>query len=99
MPSIDRLHRARRAQVPTPRRFVPAAGRPLILSNIRGPWRPSGAVGGAGVFAVVWHSRSGAFWAPLHDFEPAAQLQLIAECRWIDQQAGFPGAWPHGRAG
>lgn len=28
----------------------------------RGPWRPSGAVGGVGVFAVVWPTRRGDFF-------------------------------------
>lgn len=80
------------------RRFHPVRGRLLTLNNVRGPWRPSGTVGGVGVFAVVWSTHSGDFWAPLHDFEPSAQLRLIEQCRWADMEAGFPGAWPTGRA-
>lgn len=74
-----------------PRRFRPHAGRLLEMANIRGPWRPSGSVGGSGVFAVVWECRSGLFWAALHDFEPADQLRLIEACRRIDIEAS--GAW------
>ncbi len=82
-----------------PRRFYPARGQRLTLNSVRGPWRPSGAVAGAGVFAVVWSTPSGCtFWAPLHDFEPSAQLQFIEQCRWQDRCAGFPGAWPTGRS-
>ena len=81
-----------------PRRFFPRRGGRLTMGVIRGPWRPSGAVAGAGVFAVVWSTRSGDFWAPLHDFEPADQLRLIDACGWVDQHAGFPGAWPEGRS-
>lgn len=73
------------------RRFFPAPGRQLNLENIRGPWRPSGTVAGAGVFAVVWTTRVGDYWAPLHDFDPATQLRLIEACRLHDQD--------HGRAG
>ena len=79
------------------RRFQPVPGRLLTLDNIRGPWRPSGTAGGVGVFAVIWSARSGDFWAPLHDFEPSAQLSLIEQCRWADIEAGYPGAWPNGR--
>lgn len=73
---------------PTPapaRRFMPRRGEFLTLENIRGPWRPSGTVGGMGVFAVVWTSPSSEFWAPLHDFAPADQLRLIEACRHNDQ--------------
>ena len=79
------------------RRFVPLRSQLLTLNNVRGPWRPSGTVGGAGVFAVVWMTRSGDFWAPVHDFEPADQLRLIEACRRLDREAGYPGAWPDGR--
>lgn len=82
-----------------PRRFRPRAGHPLTLDNIRGPWRPSGTVAGASVFAVVWTTRRGDFWAALHDFQPADQLRLVEACRNLDREAGFPGAWPCGRAG
>ena len=84
-------------EVTSPRRFRPLSGRLLTIDNVRGPWRPSGAVGGACVFAVVWSTRSGDFWAALHDFEPADQLRLIESCRWSDRCAGFAGAWPEGR--
>ena len=72
------------------RRFVPHRGQHLTIENVRGPWRPSGAVAGAGVFAVVWSTRRGDFWAPLHDFAPADQLRLIDACRWLDRSTGFP---------
>lgn len=74
------------------RRFRPARGCLLTLSVIRGPWRPSGAVGGAGVFAVVWETWSGSFWAALHDFAPADQLRLVESCRRLDAEAGYPGS-------
>jgi len=81
------------------RRFVPIRGQLLTMAQIRGPWRPSAAVAGAGVFSVVWEMRTCTFWAPLHDFTPSDQLRLIEACRWADRQAGYPGAWPDGRAG
>ena len=84
--------------VDTPRRFVPARRQRLTLANIRGPWRPSGAVGGAGLFAVVWSTRFGTFWSALHDFTREDQLHLIEQCRWIDCSAGYPGARPDGRS-
>lgn len=70
------------------RRFYPRSGRALTLANIRGPWRPSGAVASAGVFAVVWSTATGEMWAPLHDFAPADQLRLIEACRVLDQECG-----------
>lgn len=79
------------------RRFCPPPGRYLTFDAVRGPWRPSGAVAGAGVFAVLWSTRHHNFWAALHDFEPADQLRFIAQCRWVDRVAGHPGAWPQGR--
>jgi hypothetical protein len=83
-------HGAMNNAVP-PRRFVPVRGRRLTLDAIRGPWRPSGTVASAGVFAVVWEVRSGSFWAPLHDFEPSDQLRLIESCRSFDvEQFGSP---------
>lgn len=82
-----------------PRRFFPPRGRKLSTANVRGPWRPSGTVASAGVFAVVWSTPTGfTFWAPLHDFDQSSQLRLIEQCRWLDRYAGFPGAWPEGRA-
>ncbi|MBV8500763.1 MAG: hypothetical protein JO006_03500 [Paucibacter sp.] len=80
------------------RRFYPLRGHLLTLGQIRGPWRPSGAVGCAGVFAVVWSTRRGDYWAPLHDFEAADQLRLIDACRRLDQAANFKGCWPEGMA-
>ena len=77
--------------------MLPNAGRPLTLDDIRGLWRPSGSVAGAGLFAVVWTSRSGTWWAPLHDFALPDQMQLIDMCRAEDHRAGYPGAWPEGR--
>jgi hypothetical protein len=74
-----------------PRRFRPARGQLLTIENIRGLWRPSGTVSGTGVFAVVWETYRGTYWAPLHDFEPADQLRLIDQCRHIDaERAGSP---------
>ena len=77
-----------------PRRFYPACGQTLTLSNIRGPWRPSGSVAGAGIFAVIWQTYTAAYWAPLHDFALADQLRLIEACRRIDQEAGLGLGWP-----
>lgn len=79
------------------RRFHPLRGQPLTMANIRGPWRPSGAANACGMFAVVWSTWGGEFWAPLHDFAPADQLRLIEACRHVDDHAGYPGAWPRGR--
>lgn len=73
-----------------PRRWRPSRGQALTMDCIRGMWRPSGAVGGAGVFAVVWSTRSGDFWAAVHDFTVADQLRLIDDCRQIDHQANGP---------
>jgi hypothetical protein len=70
-----------------PRRFRPKYPQRLTMSAIRGPWRPSGAVAGGGIFAVLWQGRSNSFWAPLHDFEPADQLRLIEACRQLDIEA------------
>lgn len=69
------------------RRFHPPRGQLLTMANIRGPWRPSGAVQACGVFAVVWSTWAGDFWAPLHDFMPADQLRLIEACRQLDHDA------------
>lgn len=88
-----------RPNSPPLRRFWPIAGRPLTLANIRGPWRPSGSVAACGMFAVVWSTCSGHWWAPLHDFAPADQLRLVDACRHLDRNAGFEGAWPAGRCG
>lgn len=80
-----------------PRRFYPASGRKLTVANVRGPWRASGCVGPLGVFSVIWTTKLGDWWAPLHDFDLASQQRLIEACRWQDLYAGFPGAWPEGR--
>ena len=69
-----------------PRRFRPRAGHLLTMRNVRGLWRPSGTVAGAGVWAVVWETYCGTFWAALHDFAPADQLHLIAACRRLDSE-------------
>lgn len=74
-----------------PRRFYPRRGELLGVHHVRGSWRPSGTVAGAGVFAVIWTTSRGAtWWAPLHDFTPAAQLELIAQCRRLAQAAEWP---------
>ena len=70
------------------RRFRPARGQALTLANVRGPWRPSGAVAGTGLFAVVWETWHGTFWAALHDFAPADQLRLVEACRQVDREGG-----------
>jgi hypothetical protein len=72
-------------QEAAPRRFSPPCSGYLTIDQVRGLWRPSGAVGGVGVFAVVWETRSGTFWAALHDFCPADQLRLIEACRFMDR--------------
>ncbi len=87
----------RRQHFEPTRRFHPRHGQPLELHNIRGPWRPSASVDACGMFAVVWTTPSGDWWAPLHDFSPAAQLHLIEECRGLDHIANGRRAWPHGR--
>lgn len=70
-----------------PGRFHPPPGRLLTLDAIRGLWHPSGAVNGAGVFAVIWATDRGSWWAPLHDFEHAAVHKLVEQCRAMDQGA------------
>ena len=85
------LQRSSAAQEPAERplrRFRTASGMKLTLAAIRGPWRPSGTVAGAGVFAVTWAVRTMNFWAPLHDFTTDTQLRLIEECAWLDRVAG-----------
>jgi hypothetical protein len=79
------------------RRFRPFNGQLLTLRNIHGPWRPSGAIDACGMFAVVWTTVRGEFWAALHDFAPADQLTLVDMCRRGDREAGYPGAWQEGR--
>lgn len=70
----------------TPVRFRPRPGQALTLACIHGLWRPSGAVAGVGVFAVIWSTGQSDFWAPLHDFEPAATDRLIEACCALDQE-------------
>lgn len=84
---ISLADRRRAAQSGAPRRFLPRSGL-LTLAAIQGPWRPSGTVGGVGVFAIVWATPRGSWWAALHDFEPSAQRRLIDACRLMDQEAG-----------
>ena len=79
------------------RRFRPFNGQQLTMRNIHGPWRPSGAIDASGMFAVVWSTTRGEFWAALHDFAAVDQLTLVDMCRRIDRDAGYPGAWPEGR--
>lgn len=76
------------------RRFLPRPGQLLTLANIRGEWRPSGGVACCGMFAVVWSTWAGDFWAPLHDFMAADQQQLIEACRQLDRDAS---AWARSR--
>lgn len=68
----------------TMRRFRPPRGQMLTINDIRGLWRPSGSVDGAGLFAVCWSTRACDFWAALHDFAPADQLRLIEMGRSLD---------------
>jgi hypothetical protein len=75
-----------------PRRIMPRDGRRLELSAIRGPWHPSAGVGAVPVFAVRWTTKTGAWWAALHDFNEAAQQHLLAMCRWEDEEIGRPSA-------
>lgn len=82
---VDVGHRSMEA----PRRFRPKHGRLLTLEAIKGPWRPSGAVAGAGVFAVIWATERGSWWAPLHDFESSAMRNLVDQCRAVDQEANW----------
>ena len=79
-----------------PQRFVPFRGRPLTVGHIRGKWRPSGAVAGAGVFAVLWEAGGTTYWAPLHDFCVEDQLRLIAACKQLDQGPADVPAKPEG---
>lgn len=91
----------RRGNRPTqdegPKRFWPKQGSLLNRRHIRGPWRPSGSVAGCGMFAVVWSTGSGDYWAPLHSFDRSTQDDLIDECQAADRDAGYPGAWLWGR--
>lgn len=87
-PNLQRSVAAREPPERPLRRFRPANGMKLTLAAIRGPWRPSGTVAGAGVFAVTWASRTMNCWAALHDFSQDAQLRLIEECSWLDRAAG-----------
>lgn len=70
------------------RRFVPNRPRPLTVHDIGGEWRPSGAVAGLGVFAVVWTIGNTDWWAPLHCFTPGDQLKLVQACEALDQERG-----------
>jgi hypothetical protein len=47
------------------------------------------------VFAVVWTTHAGDFWAALHDFEQSAQRRLLEVCRQHDHDAnGSAGIHP-----
>ena len=72
--------------MPPPRRSVAREGHRLKLDTIRGP-APFGTVGGVGVFAIVWETAGGPYWAALHDFEPSDQLRLFESCRRLDIDA------------
>ena len=76
-----------------PRRFWPAPGARLTISNIRGPWRPSGSVAASCVFAVVWSTGYSELWAPLHSFEPIDQLRLIEACRRTEAEEQRHSTW------
>ena len=71
----------------SPHRFYPSHGQALIMDCTCGKWRPSGAFAIAGVFAVVWTTRSGDFWALVHDFCAVEQQRLIEDCRQVDRLA------------
>lgn len=75
---------------PPPRRVYPPVGERLTLSVIRGLWWPSSYVDACCVFAVVWGTERGRFWAPLHDFAPADQRRMIEACRELDVFANGP---------
>lgn len=85
------LHLVQTGPAREPRRFRAPAGQQLTLDNVRGPWRASAAVGGAGVFCVVWTTRVGDFYAPLSDFAAPDVLRLVEACRHVDQEANGPG--------
>lgn len=72
------------------RRFRPRAGTYLPLTVIRGPWQPSGALGGHGIFIVRWATRAMDFWAALADFAPADRDILIEQCMHLDRAANGP---------
>lgn len=73
-----------------PQRVHPCPGPGLTTRDISGLWHPSGMVNACGLFAVVWSTSEGCFWAPLHDFTPAAQRRLIESCRQADAVANGP---------
>ena len=73
-----------------PQRVHPGGGAGLTICDIGGLWHPSSAVNACGMFAVRWSTSKGEYWAPLHDFTPAAQRCLIEECRRLDAIANGP---------
>jgi len=73
-----------------PQRVLPGPGLGLTHRDIDGLWHPSGAVNACGVFAIVWSTPDGCYWAALHDFTPAAQRRLIESCRRADIVANGP---------
>ena len=87
----------RRRPEPMTARLRPPRGRQLKLSDVTGEWHPSCGIEACGVFAVVWSTRAGTRWAPLHDFEVADQQRLIAACRRSFVAQDDPVPWPYGR--
>jgi hypothetical protein len=70
------------------RRVLPGPGCLLTMHQINGAWRPSGAVDGTCMFSVRWSEQQAECWAPLHDFTPDAQRQLIHACQHADRISG-----------
>jgi len=60
------------------------------MECIRGTWIASGAVAGAGVFAVRWSTKYTDWWAAVHDFTRDDQLRLIDDCSVQDAFASNP---------
>lgn len=72
----------------SPRRVFPRRGTRLDLGCITGEWWPTVHIDCAGVFCVAWNSPRGkTLYAALGDFSDAAQRELIAQCRAVDQRA------------
>jgi hypothetical protein len=57
------------------------------LKDIRDDWRPSGSIGGLGMFAVVWDGGGTTYWAALHDFDRSDRDKLLEMCRGLDRDA------------
>jgi len=71
-------------------RFRPPPGQRLTMECIRGQWIASGAVAGAGMFAVRWSTKYTDWWATVHDFTRDDQHRLIEACRLQDAYTGHP---------